>query len=300
MPLQLFESTLTAVAVSSLYSFLYRPSTFEKDTRYRKNWLNLIVSGVASDTKILFNTVTFQYKPIARHVEEKTGEIQDEAKDKKREILHWWNKKIPEANNIDKVAEQSVYGWGENAQEFGRELSHEKDLFRPGEPSRPQRTLDEIKKIRNKGWFSFDGPEQEESIAKGTVRGLEGWGENAAQFANDEYEDVKWQILHSRNRAKENVDSALNNLNKYKDEKKEEARHWWNFGLSKKDKAYENASNEYHDAKRNFEEWNNEAQKSFWHNTDKTARKTQEVLDSAHGAVNDKLGQLRDYSKDNK
>ena len=99
------------------------------------------------------------------------------------------------AVNSDLIAGQSVYGWGETAQQLGQEEIAQHQLDASSDPSAAQLRLNEIKKITKNGWFSFnsDATPRETALAEGAARGLRGWGENAEDFAKDELRDLKLQ-----------------------------------------------------------------------------------------------------------
>lgn len=99
------------------------------------------------------------------------------------------------AVNSDLIAGQSVYGWGETAQQLGQEEIAQHELDSSADPSAAQLRLNELRKITKNGWFSFnsDTTPRETALAEGALKGLRGWGENAEDFAKDELRDAKLQ-----------------------------------------------------------------------------------------------------------
>lgn len=80
---------------------------------------------------------------------------------------------------IDSIAASGLAGWGENAAEFAKEELEEESETRP---------------YKKPSWFGKKGKSSsklnENDLAKTTMEHLEGWGENAAEFAKDEYEEL--------------------------------------------------------------------------------------------------------------
>ncbi|EDO18254.1 hypothetical protein Kpol_1039p3 [Vanderwaltozyma polyspora DSM 70294] len=125
------------------------------------------------------------------------------------------------AKKVDEIASNSVYGWGENAQEFAREEKLEALRSAKEGPSEAQQKLDELKKIKSKGWLTYGKtPDVERKVAQNTAESLKGWGESAAQCANDEVEDIKLQFENvlSLDDAKRNADEKWELLKKCKEE----------------------------------------------------------------------------------
>ena len=107
------------------------------------------------------------------------------------------NVTIPEESkkrDSDKIATESVIGWGENAQQFAIEEMEEKlRSEKPGE-SDAQKNLNDLKKIKMKGWLTYGKtPEAENQIATTAAMSLKGWGESASQFANEAVDELKTQ-----------------------------------------------------------------------------------------------------------
>ncbi|CCE63630.1 hypothetical protein TPHA_0F01460 [Tetrapisispora phaffii CBS 4417] len=121
-----------------------------------------------------------------------------------------------DGTKIDKIASESVMGWGESAQEFAKEAIEEQLRNKEIGPSEAQKRLDELKEIKKRGWLNYGGktPEVENDIASKVAEGVRGWGESASQFANDELEDVN--IQYDKNvtfeSAKSEVEKKLKKL----------------------------------------------------------------------------------------
>ncbi|KAL3234437.1 Mitochondrial outer membrane protein OM45 [Nakaseomyces bracarensis] len=228
---------------------------------------------------------------------------------KRKDLWNWMNEDNAGDNkkhDVEKVAAKSVVGWGERAQEFAEEEIAERERsLKPG-PSEAQRRLDELKKYKENGWFTYnkDGASEEE-IARRVIKGLEGWGDSAAQFAREEYEELKWNQAKSREQAAQAVDNALKKLDEAKAEVDETASKWWQFGKDKKDELhekslskYEEAKKEYEDSKSALEKWTNKQQGKFWSMANDSVDSLQNQVDKAHDVVQDKLEDAKEYTKD--
>lgn len=202
------------------------------------------------------------FNKISDSLADATVATKKKANDEGNKLLKLWEKSIPDSDKIDDkvdlIAGKSVTGWGETAEELGREEIREHVLFKGDKPSLPQQKLNEIKELKDKGWFNYEKSEKTaEQIAENTIRGLEGWGESAAQFAKDEYDDLKWQLDHSKSHleklageAKTQLDSAQRQFDNTQDK-------WWDFIRSKDEQKKElqrKASSELNKAKENYNE----------------------------------------------
>lgn len=226
---------------------------------------------------------------------------------KRKDLWNWMNednRKGSSTADVDRLAAKSVAGWGERAQEFAEEeIAERQRSMQPG-PSEAQRRLDELKKYKESGWFTYKrDDESEEEIARRVVKGLEGWGDSAAQFAKEEYEELKWNQAKSREQAAQAVDNALRKLNDAKAEADKNAAKWWQFGKDKKDELhkasvakYEDAKKEYEDSKSALEKWTNKQQGKFWNMANDSVGTLQNQVDKAHDAVQDKLDDAKDYT----
>ena len=178
--------------------------------------------------------------------------------------------------NTEEAAARSVQGWGDTAQEFGREELEEAKRNASSEPSEAQKRLDELKKIKEKGWFGYNkGEQSEQQIAERVARGLEGWGETAAQLSKDEMDDLRWNYENSKKQLDKNVSDAMDSLSKAKEDLKQYGSHWWSGWTSKVDndkqalkdeaqKKYDEALKKHDEAKNKFKEWNDKGDGKFW------------------------------------
>lgn len=226
---------------------------------------------------------------------------------KRKDLWNWMNEDNAAKSgppDPDKLAAKSLVGWGERAQEFAEEeLAERERNLQPG-PSEAQKRLDELKKYKENGWFSYKkDDETEEEIARRVIKGLEGWGESAAQFAREEYEDLKWNQAKSREQAAQAVDNAMRKLDEAKAEVDKTAAKWWQFGKDKKDELhekslaqYEEAKKEYESSKAALEKWTNKQQGKFWSMANDSVDTLQNQVDKAHNAVQDKLEDAKDYT----
>lgn len=166
--------------------------------------------------------------------------------------------------NPDLVAGQSVYGWGEIAQQLGQEEIEQNLNSRNNEPSDAQRRLNEIRKITKNGWFSINKEleDSERSLAEHTARGLRGWGESAEAFSRDELEDLKSQVTSIKNITENNLNSALEKLKDAEKKVRDTQNSWWSKSTEESIhevavKNYEVAREEYDKAMKDFDVFEN-------------------------------------------
>lgn len=159
------------------------------------------------------------------------------------------------------IVKQSLHGWGENAEEFAKEsMQDELNNKENYSPSNPQQKLNELKSIKEKGWFTYNkGPSTELKIADNAAKGLKGWGETASQFSEDEIYEAK--KLNS-NYIKE-LNSQYENFKEKEINLKNNTLNWYQKWF-KSSKLYDLAKNDYDLALKNYED----AKKKFNDNLD--------------------------------
>ncbi|CAB4253255.1 similar to Saccharomyces cerevisiae YIL136W OM45 Protein of unknown function, major constituent of the mitochondrial outer membrane [Maudiozyma barnettii] len=163
----------------------------------------------------------------------------------------------------DIVAGQSVYGWGETAQQLGQEAIEENLNLtndKNESSSQAQKRLDELKKLTKNGWFTFNDEHatEEQKMAENAAKGLRGWGESAQEFSREELQDLKEQMGTLKQSSSGHLDEAIKKLNDAELNLKESQSSWW----SKKNedsnihenavKNYELAKHEYDQAMKDF------------------------------------------------
>lgn len=201
--------------------------------------------------------------------------------------------------DVDRIANnKSLAGFGENAAFFSQEQIEDQLRNKEIGPSEAQKRLDQLKKIKQEGWFQYHKePETEEQIAKRAAQGLSGWGETAAQLAQDEYDEAKTQYrkkaISSREEATKAVDDAWAKLQDAKKAVDETGSSWWQFGKEKTNelneeaqKTYNTAKSDYDSAKETLSIWSDKASGKFWSSADNAVRVTQNAADKVQSAAN--------------
>ncbi|CAI4039631.1 hypothetical protein SMKI_09G0380 [Saccharomyces mikatae IFO 1815] len=235
-----------------------------------------LLSTIMREKKAALDRASLEYERYGRARD--FNELSDKLDQQERDSnpLKRLLKKNTGDANTEEAAARSVQGWGDTAQEFGREELEEAKRNASSEPSEAQRRLDELKKIKEKGWFGYNkGEQSEKQIAERVARGLEGWGETAAQLSKDEMDDLRWNYENSKKQLDKNVSDAMDSLSKAKENLKQYGSHWWFGWTSKVDndkqalkdeaqKKYDEALKKYDDAKNKFKEWNDKGDGKFW------------------------------------
>lgn len=201
--------------------------------------------------------------------------------------------------DIDRVANnRTLAGFGENAQFFSEEEIEDQLRNKTIGPSEAQRRLDELKKFKQEGWFNpHKSRESEEQVAQRAAQGLSGWGESAAQFAQEELEETRSAYrkaaVTSREEASKAVDDAWNKLQEAKQTVQNKSSKWWNASKDKTNevadeaqKAYNDAVSNYDSAKKTLDEWSDKTSAKFWSSADDVVKVTQNVASQAQSAAN--------------
>lgn len=202
-------------------------------------------------------------------------------------------------HDIDRIANnKSLAGFGENAQFFSEEEIEDQLRNRKIGPSEAQQRLDELKKFKQEGWFQpHKSAELEERVAQRAAQGLAGWGENAAQFAQDELDESRNSLrkatITSREEASKAVDDAWNKLQEAKKTVEKKGSSWWNASKDKTNElsdetqnAYNEAVKNYESAKKTLDEWSDKTATKFWSSADDVAKVSQNVAAKAQTAAN--------------
>lgn len=256
-----------------------------------------------------FNQYTKQsFNEISNNIDKQ--DVLNGIQNKKQDLWSWLKDDTSNDGkpDVDKLAAASVVGWGERAQEFAEEELEERRRSMQIGPSEAQRRLDELKKYKENGWFTYrKGDETEEEMAKRVIKGLEGWGETAAQLAREEYEDLKWQAAKTKEEAAALVDDASQKLAEAKSDVDKTASKWWQFGKEKKDEVHEKSLANYEAAKRDYEnskkalqKWTDKQRGNFWDMANDSVSSIQGQVDKAHEVVTDKLDDAKSYTKEKK
>lgn len=222
---------------------------------------------------------------------------------------------------IARGARKGLRGWGENAEQFANDEVDE------------VRAKKESKSWGIPGYFKSGSDKSEEEIAKNARAGLKGWGENAAQFADDEAEEAKRQA----SKIQEQYDAKVKEWNswankKYEDNAKgaqdyfndaqksvEDARkdlesganHWWSWGKEKSSqfeldakKNLEDAERRLGDATSNLKKWGSDtaqnANLKFWSSADDAIHQAKSGLNAANEKSQEGLKDAQSWVKDQK
>lgn len=201
--------------------------------------------------------------------------------------------------DVDSVANnKSLAGFGENASFFSQEQIEDQLRNKEIGPSEAQKRLNELKKIKQEGWYQYNkGAETEEQIAKRAAQGLSGWGETASQLAQDEIDDARTQYrkkaISSRDEASKAVDDAWAKLQDAKKTVDETGSRWWQFGKEKTNelndeaqKKYNTAKSDYDSAKETLTVWSDKASGKFWSSADNAVKVTQNAADKVKTVAN--------------
>ncbi|KAK5774038.1 Om45p PWA37_001042 [Arxiozyma heterogenica] len=98
--------------------------------------------------------------------------------------------KFDKSLEVDRIVAEGLEGWGETAKELSREELEDNSLS-------VKETGNSIKdkaaslSLNNRTIKSIEDSLNENDLARITMEHLEGWGENAAEFAKEEYEELK-------------------------------------------------------------------------------------------------------------
>lgn len=226
-------------------------------------------------------------------------------------------------------ARQGLRGWGENAAQFADDEVDE---------AKRQGLKGKVNEAKEKGagikdWFKSGSNKDEERIARDAKAGLKGWGENAAQFADDEADEVKRQAT----KAQEHYDAKLKEWNSWADKKYENsakgaedyykdaqqsvenarkdleanANHWWSWSKEKSaqfeldaKKNLEDAEKRLGDATSNLSKWGSDTAQSanlkFWSSADDAIHQAKAGLDTANEKTQKGLSDAQSWVKDQK
>lgn len=215
------------------------------------------------------------------------------------------DKASSEPSTAKSTATNPMAGFGENAAFFSQEQIEEQLRNKEIGPSEAQKRLNDLKKIKDEGWYKYrKDPASEEEIARAAAKGLSGWGENAAQFAQDEIDETKRLFnknVVSREDAKKAVDDAWNALQDAKKTVDQKSAKWWQVGKEKTNelsdeasKRYKEAQNNYESAKQTLSDWSDKSSAKFWSSADDAIRVTQNAADQAREKTQEKLHNSED------
>lgn len=240
-----------------------------------------------------------------RQIDESVGKVHDKAydiqKDATRKIDSTLSAVEQQKANVaswaaDKAdsAKQALDDEARAAQQHAKQL----DSSTPRVKGRLERFEDGVKeewrevKEKKGSWFKSDDSAREEKLADKTRRGLEGWGETAAQSASEYYDSV----VTSANKLVGNTTpetvyndakKALDDASKRVDETKSS---WLSFNVDDEKKKlqaeaqrqYDEAQKKFDEASAKFEQWKSSASAKL---NQKTYRQSEGFYDWLRGGV---------------
>lgn len=204
-------------------------------------------------------------------------------------FFKWLTRSPPEQKREEKVdpkdewATSTLAGFGENAYFFSQEQINDQLRHNEIGPSEAQRRLDELKRIKEQGWMKYaKSRESEESIAKSAYKSLEGWGETAAQFAQEELDEARRRFqrrITSRDDASRAMDEAAARVQDAKNRVDNTGSSWWQSAKQRTDEEHESAKHafdravrDYDEAKKIFDSWHDKKTGKFWSSADDSVR----------------------------
>ncbi|CEP62122.1 Om45p LALA0_S04e08328g [Lachancea lanzarotensis] len=210
------------------------------------------------------------------------------------------------SDNVDEIASHSVVGWGETAEALAKEelddLVRNKQIGR----SEAQRRLDELKKIKDEGWFTYQGKNDAE-LAQRAANTLKGWGETASQLAQDEYEETRRRLPQAPKSLSDAVDVAKQKVESTKKELDKASTEWWSQGKDKKNELHDKAQKQYEEAEREYRssleslaDWSEKAKGKFWSGADTALDATKSTTDTLHTKAKQGLNAAQDFVQDKK
>lgn len=230
--------------------------------------------------------------------------LEDEDASKQNKSRGWFSRSSAPVDG-DQVAARSVRGWGETAEEFGREEYEENKNMKDWGRNQVQRGVDEAKAYKDE--FKNQAERKSNEMAKG----LEDWKDSASDYAKKQYGNAKDKLAQTQEEANGAVNAASAKVNEAKKELSSTGRRWWQFWSTKsdelKDQAQEAAQKKYVDAQKEYEaanqtlrEWNKSMKSKLWSGVDESANYTQDKLGQLHESVQESLETVKDTAKDEK
>ncbi|QEU62774.1 Om45 [Kluyveromyces lactis] len=263
-------------------------------------------------TREFSEKTTNDFNKLANQVHDNEEEL------RRKGFLSWLRGKADtEVVDPDSIASHSVSGWGETAELLAKEEMEEKVRNRQIGPSEAQRRLDRFKKIKEDGWFTYKGKD-EEFLAQKAAKALEGWGETASTMAQEEYEDlVRWReagkkryqasASTARDDAQKAADAAKKSLEDARAELNKHTKHWWQFGVEKNEELQKAAKAKYEDAEKNYQsavntvnDWADKATGKFWSSTDDALHTAKQAAAGVHESTQKGLDKAQNYVQEKK
>lgn len=259
----------------------------KKTLEEKKNKLNEASEHYASFTKNNFNDISNKLDAQDERIRKEGGFFKwltrsspEQKKDSNKDKS---NNNAKDVDKTDQLATSSLGGFGENAYFFSKEQIEDQLRNKQIGPSEAQRRLDELKKIKKEGWMKYaKDPESEEKIAKNAYKGVEGWGESAAEFAHEELEEARRRFqrkIESRDDAAKAMDDAAARVQAAKKQVESTGSSWWQSGKEKTDELHERAKadfdkavKEYDNAKTVYNNWKDKTTGKFWSSADGSVR----------------------------
>lgn len=272
--------------------------------------------NVVKEKKEALDKASKEYADYTRHnfneISNKLDE-QDEKIRKEGGFFKWLTRtpvkgeKEKSGNETNSTKNNPLAGFGENAAFFSQEQIEEQLRNKEIGPSEAQKRLDVLKRLKEEGWYQHhQGSSTDEEMAKAAAKGLSGWGESAAQFAQEEIDESKRlankaRNIASREDASKAVDDAWKKLQDAKKTVDETSSKWWSKGKEKTNEISDEASKKYAEAQKNYEaakktlsDWSDKSSAKFWSSADDAIRVAQNAADQARDKTQGKLHDSQD------
>ena len=244
------------------------------------SWSAKAYNGLRDDGRALLSALTFTRtspdqpfeKPMAYQVKDRTKEefgkvsrkyndLLEKADDVKEgattknltHALETMQETGSNKRNADKMAADSIYGWGEIARDVaGEKLKQEEEKEKQASS-----------RFGSGGWFtSGSGSKSTGKLLSGkgkqasetAVDRVKEWSDSTSNASRESYEELKSKLEQQRDTAKENMDAAWEKVKSAnEDAAKTAKKHWWSFKNEKLDptvdKVQDSVSRNYEAAK---------------------------------------------------
>ncbi|SCU94190.1 LAFA_0F20406g1_1 [Lachancea sp. 'fantastica'] len=284
-----------------------------------------LFSGASDELKKQLNEAESQLKSYKEKLEDASAkyskyttdninELSDKLEEEDRKLrkkgfFTWLTGKeslSDKSDNVDEIASHSVVGWGETAEALAKEelddLVRNKQIGR----SEAQRRLDELKKIKDEGWFTYQGKDDAD-LAQRAAKALKGWGETASQLAQDEYEETRRRMPQAPKSLSDAVNVAKEKVESTKKELDKASAEWWSQGKDKKNELRDKAQKQYDEAEKEYRasldslaDWSEMAKGKFWSGADTALGATKSTTDTLHTKAKQGLNAAQEYVQDKK
>ncbi|SCV05467.1 LANO_0H08130g1_1 [Lachancea nothofagi CBS 11611] len=257
----------------------------------------------------LEDATTKYSKYTTENINELSDQLEEQDRNLRKKGFFKWltgDNSQKKSYDVDEVASHSVLGWGETAEALAKEQLDELVRNEKIGPSEAQQRLNELKKIKQEGWFTYKG-KNDEDLAKRAAKALKGWGETASDLAQEEYEEARRKMPQTSQSVSDAVDMAKHKLDAAKKQLDDTTSSWWSQGKEKKEDLREKAQQQYDQAEREYKssvetlsEWSDKAKGRFWSNADSALGATKSTADTLHSKAKEGLDTAQSYVQEKK